>query len=447
MAQQRYFGTDGIRGRVGKRFMNPEFLQHLGWAMGTVLAQSQSQPVLLLGRDTRASGMMLQSALQAGLTAAGVEVHTLGVIPTPAVAYLTQSLRATAGCIISASHNPYYDNGVKFFNAQGEKLSDAMELAIEALLDQPMTTASPDIIADVKSLPDAGGRYSEFCKSTFPASLTLNGLKIVVDCAHGATYAVAPMIFHELGAEVITIGHTPNGLNINEGCGATELRALQAAVREHQADLGIALDGDGDRVMMVDHHGESVDGDELLCILTMHAHQQGCVNGVVGTLMTNWGFEQAMKQHAIPFVRASVGDRYVLEALKREGWTLGGESSGHLVNLALTTTGDGVISALQVLTVLKITAKSLNELKQCMQKTPQVMINVPIFRQPFEISHYPAIELAVQRVEEELAGSGRVLLRPSGTEPLVRVMVEGESEEQVRRLAKTLADEVSQETA
>ena len=447
MAQQRYFGTDGIRGRVGKRFMNPEFLQHLGWAMGTVLAQSQSQPVLLLGRDTRASGMMLQSALQAGLTAAGVQVHTLGVIPTPAVAYLTQSLRATAGCIISASHNPYYDNGVKFFNAQGEKLSDAMELAIEALLDQPMTTASPDIIADVKSLPDAGGRYSEFCKSTFPASLTLNGLKIVVDCAHGATYAVAPMIFHELGAEVLTIGDAPNGLNINEGCGATELRALQAAVREHQADLGIALDGDGDRVMMVDHHGESVDGDELLCILTMHAHQQGCVNGVVGTLMTNWGFEQAMKQHAIPFVRASVGDRYVLEALKREGWTLGGESSGHLLNLALTTTGDGVISALQVLTVLKITGKSLNELKQCMQKTPQVMINVPIFRQPFEISHYPAIELAVQRVEEELAGSGRVLLRPSGTEPLVRVMVEGESEEQVRRLAKILADEVSQETA
>lgn len=447
MAQQRYFGTDGIRGRVGKRFMNPEFLQHLGWAIGTVLAQSQSQPVLLLGRDTRASGMMLQSALQAGLTAAGVQVHTLGVIPTPAVAYLTQSLRATAGCIISASHNPYYDNGVKFFNAQGEKLSDAMELAIEALLDQPMTTASPDIIADVKSLPDAGGRYSEFCKSTFPASLTLNGLKIVVDCAHGATYAVAPMIFHELGAEVLTIGDAPNGLNINEGCGATELRALQAAVREHQADLGIALDGDGDRVMMVDHHGESVDGDELLCILTMHAHQQGCVNGVVGTLMTNWGFEQAMKQHVIPFVRASVGDRYVLEALKREGWTLGGESSGHLLNLALTTTGDGVISALQVLTVLKITGKSLNELKQCMQKTPQVMINVPIFRQPFEISHYPAIELAVQRVEEELSGSGRVLLRPSGTEPLVRVMVEGESEEQVRRLAKTLADEVSQETA
>ncbi|HAG62401.1 MAG TPA: phosphoglucosamine mutase, partial [Coxiellaceae bacterium] len=344
-------------------------------------------------------------------------------------------------------HNPYFDNGVKFFNAQGEKLSDAMELAIEALLDQPMTTVSPDVIADVKSLPDAGGRYSEFCKSTFPASLTLNGLKVVVDCAHGATYAVAPMIFHELGAEVITIGDAPNGLNINEGCGATELRALQAAVREHQADLGIALDGDGDRVMMVDHRGESVDGDELLCILTMHAHQQGCVNGVVGTLMTNWGFEKAMKQHAIPFIRASVGDRYVLEALKREGWKLGGESSGHLLNLALTTTGDGVISALQVLTVLKITGKSLNELKQCMQKTPQVMINVPIYRQPFEISHYPAIELAVQRVEEELEGSGRVLLRPSGTEPLVRVMVEGDSEEQVRRLAKTLADEVSQETA
>ena len=447
MTQQRYFGTDGIRGRVGKRYMNPDFLLRLGWAMGVVLSQAHSQPVLLLGRDTRASGMMLQSALQAGLTAAGVQVHTLGVIPTPAVAYLTQSLRATAGCIISASHNPYYDNGVKFFNAQGEKLSDDMELAIEALLDQPLTTVLPENIADVISLPDAGGRYSEFCKSTFPASLTLSGLKLVVDCAHGATHAVAPMIFHELGADVVTMGDAPTGLNINEDCGATSLRALQVAVREHQADLGIALDGDGDRLMMVDHQGVCVDGDELLCILTMHAYQQGSISGVVGTLMTNWGFEQAMKECAIPFVRASVGDRFVLEALKEKGWSLGGEGSGHLLNLSLTTTGDGIISALQILTILKTTGKPLSVLKQCMKKTPQIMINVPIYEQPFELSNYAAIESAIQRVEAELAGSGRVLLRPSGTEPLVRVMVEGRCEEQVRQLAKTLADEVSRETA
>ena len=447
MTELKYFGTDGIRGRVGKKPMDAEFLLHLGWAVGVVLAQSHHQPVILLGRDTRASGMLLQSALQAGLTAAGVHVHTLGVVPTPAVAHLTQSLRATAGCIISASHNPFYDNGVKFFNAQGEKFSDEMQLAIESLMDEPMTTVAPEFLADVITLPDAAGRYSEFCKSTFPAQINLNGLKIVVDCAHGATFSVAPMIFHELGADVISMGNTPDGININDGCGATDLKALQLAVRDHHADCGIALDGDGDRVMMVDHTGEMVDGDQLLCILAVHANQHEKVHGVVGTLMTNWGFEQAMKQHAIPFLRSAVGDRFVLEMLKQENWILGGESSGHLLNLSLTTTGDGIISALQVLKVIKITGNSLLDLKQCMTKTPQVMINVPIYQQPFVLANYPRIQSAVHQVESDLMDCGRVLLRPSGTEPLVRVMVEGGCEEQVRRLAQSLADEVSRETA
>ena len=444
MKKQHYFGTDGIRGRVGSKHMNTSFMLQLGYATGVVLAERYDDPVILLGLDTRASGAMLQSALQAGLTSAGVKVNVLGVVPTPAVAYLTQSLRASAGVVISASHNPYYDNGVKFFNSCGEKFSDEMELAIESLLEKPMDLVDPLKVAGVDYLPDASGRYSEFCKSTFPSNLNLDGLNIIVDCANGATHAVAPMIFHELGANVTQIGANPNGININQDCGATSLQALQAAIIEQSADLGIALDGDGDRLMMVDSHGEAIDGDQILCLLTIDQHQKGMLDGVVGTLMSNWGLEQALKKNGIDFKRSNVGDRYVLEMLKQNSWTLGGESSGHIVDLKHTTTGDGIITALQVLKVIRESGCSLYDLKQCMQKAPQVMINVPTNGLSFDVKYYPKLQHRIEQVELQLAGRGRVLLRPSGTEPLVRVMVEGNDSVEVKVLAKNLADFVAE---
>ena len=446
MAEKKYFGTDGIRGQVGKARINAEFMLKLGWAVGKVLAKSKHAQVII-GRDTRISGTMVQSAMEAGLTAAGVNVKLLGVLPTPAIAHLTHSLRAQAGIVISASHNPFQDNGVKFFNAKGMKLSDQVELEIEAQIDQPMRTNGSDNLGAVEMLTDACGRYVEFCKSTFPSGQNLKGIKVVVDCANGATYLAAPQILHELGAEVIAINNTPDGFNINHECGATDVRALQKRVIEANADLGIALDGDGDRLIMVDHLGERVDGDEILCILAQEASVGANKNqGVIGTVMSNLGLEQALQRAGVAFKRVSVGDRYVLDALQRSKWVLGGESSGHIVNLNHTTTGDGMITALQVLRMLQQTAKSLHDLKQVMTKRPQVLINVPVYGSK-DVDKFPKVMSAVADVEKQLGDSGRVLLRASGTEPLIRVMIEGNDEKVARKTAQFLADIVAAEMA
>ncbi|MFQ5488508.1 MAG: phosphoglucosamine mutase [Gammaproteobacteria bacterium] len=440
---KRYFGTDGIRGRVGRAPITPDFVLKLGWAAGRVLA-GRDHGSVLIGKDTRISGYMFESALQAGLSAAGIDILLLGPMPTPAIAYLTRTLRAQAGIVISASHNPYYDNGIKFFSAEGTKLPDDIELAIEAMLEQPMETRDSDQLGKAERVRDAAGRYIEFCKSTIPSSTSFNGLKIVVDCAHGATYHVAPYVFSELGAEVLTIGTEPDGLNINLECGATHLDSLKKVVAEEEADLGIALDGDGDRVMMVDHKGEVLDGDELLFLIARSRQQAGRLEGaVVGTVMSNLGLEHALRSLGLELRRAAVGDRYVLEMLSRHGWLLGGESSGHIICLDRTTTGDGIVSALQVLAAMVKAGISLHDFKAGMDKYPQHMINVPVAG-GFDCQDSAEVQHAVRAVEAELADQGRVLLRPSGTEPVIRVMVEGMDGAQVRTLTQQLAETVSQ---
>jgi len=440
--EKRYFGTDGIRARVGSEMMTPEFVLKLGWAAGRVLVDN-GHPSVLIGKDTRISGYMLESALQAGLSAAGIDIRLVGPMPTPGIAYLTSTLRSSAGIVISASHNPYYDNGIKFFSGDGTKLPDDVELAIEAELDSPMEIVDSADLGKAERIKDAQGRYIEFCKSTIPSRTVLHGLKIVVDCANGATYHIAPHVFEELGAEVIRIGTSPNGLNINADCGATSPQSLTNVVLSNQAHIGIALDGDGDRLIMVDHKGEIVDGDEALYIIAKSTREEGrCSGGVVGTLMSNLGLELALREMDIPFERAAVGDRYVMELLKKKDWKLGGESSGHIICLDRTSTGDGIVAALQILYVMTTTGQSLHELKKGMTKMPQTLVNVPMPAK-LDIQETPAIKQAVADVEATLGDEGRVLLRPSGTEPLVRVMVEGKEERQVRVLAQQIADAVS----
>ena len=436
--KKRYFGTDGIRGKVGEAPITPEFILKLGWAFGRVMKR-EGKDGILIGKDTRISGYMFESALQAGLSAAGVNIRLLGPMPTPGIAYLTRTLHAQAGIVISASHNPFYDNGIKFFSSEGTKLPDELEFAIEDELQKPMHTVDSKHLGKAKRVVDAAGRYIEFCKSTIPSRIDLNGMRVVVDCAHGATYHIAPNVFKELGAKVIAIGNEPDGLNINLDCGSTKPKALQAAVIEHQADIGIALDGDGDRLIMVDHKGEEVDGDEILFIIAESRFKTGTLNGsVVGTLMSNLGLEHALQERGIGFERALVGDRYVMEVLKREGWMIGGESSGHILCLDRTSTGDGIISALQVVSAMFERDCTLHELKSGMKKYPQHLVNVPADKS-FDLAACGVINDAILGVEAELAESGRVLLRPSGTEPVVRVMVEGRTHEQVTRLANQLA--------
>jgi phosphoglucosamine mutase len=447
MTQRKYFGTDGIRGTVGTPPITADFVLKLGWAIGRVLRNKSDKNKVLIGKDTRISGYMFESALQAGLSAAGVNVGLLGPMPTPAIAYLTRTFHAQAGIVISASHNPFPDNGIKFFSSEGKKFPDEVELAIEAQMEKPMETVGPDKLGRAERIDDAAGRYIEFCKSTIPYEVNLKGLKIVVDCAHGATYHIAPEVFRELGAEVETIGTQPNGLNINAGYGATHLEALQNAVAYQSADLGIALDGDGDRVIMVDNQGDIVDGDELLFIIAQSRHNDGTLNGrVVGTLMSNLGLEQALEKKGISLTRTKVGDRYVLEALKEQNAILGGESSGHIICLDRTTTGDGIVTALQVLTVSRTTGLPLHVLKSGMKKCPQRMINVPI-TPGLDVTTLPSVQKAVHEAEKTLANQGRVLLRPSGTEPLIRVMVEGFDKQQVDLVAQQLADVVKAETS
>ncbi|MDX9874861.1 MAG: phosphoglucosamine mutase [Spongiibacteraceae bacterium] len=438
---RRYFGTDGVRGRVGEGPITPEFMLKLGWATGKVFAR-EGRSKVIIGKDTRISGYMFESALEAGLVAAGVDVALLGPMPTPAIAYLTRTFHAQAGIVISASHNPYDDNGVKFFSSEGSKLPDEVELAIEQQLEQPMTTVTSAQLGKVVRIGDAAGRYIEFCKSTVPSLFQLRGLKIVVDCANGATYHVAPAVFDELGARVIPLGTEPDGLNINAGVGSTQPGALQQAVLHHRADLGIAFDGDGDRVLFVDRNGELVDGDELLYIIACdEMRTRGHCRGVVGTLMSNMGFELALAELEIPFARAKVGDRYVNELMQSRGWKLGGENSGHIICADVTTTGDGIIAALKVLFAIVNSGIPLHEIKRGMSKFPQIMVNVRVPRRvdPVEL---PEVKSAVADAEAKLAGRGRVLLRASGTEPVVRVMVEGEDATLVSTLCHELAEVV-----
>lgn len=440
---KRYFGTDGIRGKVGTAPITPDFMLKLGWAAGKVFAR-EGRSKIIIGKDTRISGYMFESALESGLSAAGVDVLLLGPMPTPAIAYLTKTFRCNAGIVISASHNPYYDNGIKFFSEQGTKLPDEIEHAIEAQMEMAMTTVEAAELGKARRVEDAAGRYIEFCKGTVSGDLQLKGLKIVVDCANGATYHIAPKVFRELGAEVVEIASSPDGININEECGATSTGQLEKVVVEEQADLGIALDGDGDRLIMVDHTSEPVDGDELLFIIAKELQRKNLLKGgVVGTLMSNFGLEQGLKQAGIPFVRAKVGDRYVMAALAEHDWLLGGESSGHLICRHLISTGDGIVAALQVLRAMADTGSSLEELKSAMGKMPQTMINVRL-SEKVDVISLPAVQVAVADVEARLGDRGRVLLRPSGTEPLVRVMVEGDDAIWVESLCKELAEVVQQ---
>jgi phosphoglucosamine mutase len=440
---KKYFGTDGIRGTVGKGSINPEFVLKLGWAVGRVLTK-ESRGKVLIGKDTRISGYMFESALEAGLTAAGTDSLLLGPMPTPGIAYLTRTLHADAGIVISASHNGYQDNGIKFFSSKGTKLSDEMELAIEAELEKNIECVDSASLGKATRVGDAAGRYIEFCKSTVPSQFSLKGTSIVIDCAHGATYHIGPSVLDELGATVITLGTSPDGLNINKDCGSTQPEALQQAVISYKADLGIALDGDGDRLIMVDHKGEIVDGDELLYIIACSRLSEGVLNGaVVGTLMSNLGLEVALNRKGIDLKRANVGDRYVMEILIKEGWILGGESSGHIICLDRTTTGDGIVSALQVLDAIQRSGLTLHELKSEMNKYPQQMENVRVSGK-VDLEGSDLIKQAVRQAEDELGDRGRILLRPSGTEPLVRVMVEGEDGNQVARLTKQLASTVKQ---
>ena len=441
---RKYFGTDGVRGRVGESPITPDFVMRLGHAAGKVLAAGQDLPdgehaAVLIGKDTRISGYMLESALQAGLSAAGVDIYLAGPMPTPAVAYLTRALRLQAGIVISASHNPYEDNGIKFFSADGNKLPDAVEHAIEARLDQPLGVMPSAQLGKARRLNDAAGRYIEFCKSTFPNHLDLRGLKLVVDCAHGATYHIATHVFHELGAEVVAIGVQPDGLNINRDCGATHPQALAKAVKAHRAHLGVAFDGDGDRLTMADQNGRVYDGDQLLFVIAQFRKKlKSLKGGVVGTLMTNLGMEQALAGIGIPFVRAAVGDRYVLEKLVERGWQLGGENSGHIICLDKHTTGDGIVSALQVLHALKTEGRGLAQLCAGMRLYPQVLVNVKVGK-GFDFNSNIRVQAALRATETRLDGKGRVLLRASGTEPVLRVMVEGETVKRIRRAAREIA--------
>lgn len=437
---RKYFGTDGVRGRVGEFPITPEFVLKLGWAVGQVFAK-EGRSRVLIGKDTRISGYMFESALEAGLVAAGVDVRLLGPMPTPAIAYLTRTFKGRAGIVISASHNPYYDNGIKFFSAEGSKLPDALESAIEAAMDLPMTTVDSSALGKVKRIDDAAGRYIEYCKSTVGSDLSLSGLKLVLDCAHGATYHVAPAVFAELGAELVVIGAEPDGLNINAGYGSTDPKALCERVVAEKADLGIAFDGDGDRVLFVDSNGELVDGDELLYIIAADQHRRaGHCDGVAGTLMSNLGLELALGELGIPFARAKVGDRYVKALMNERGFSLGGENSGHIICSDVSTTGDGVVAALQVLKAMQTQSASLSSLRAPLQMLPQVMINVRTAG-AFDLGD-AALQAVVADVEAELGDRGRVLLRASGTEPLIRVMVEGHDEQQVQRLCEQLAQRV-----
>ncbi|MBV1840735.1 MULTISPECIES: phosphoglucosamine mutase [Photobacterium] len=441
MAERKYFGTDGVRGFVGKAPITPDFVLKLGWAAGRVLAKEGTRKVII-GKDTRISGYMLESALEAGLAAAGLQAAFTGPMPTPAVAYLTRTFRAEAGIVISASHNPYYDNGIKFFSSEGTKLPDEVELAIEEEMDKPLTCVESALLGKAYRINDAAGRYIEFCKGTFPSKYDLAGYKIVVDCAHGATYHIAPNVFKELGAEVITIGCSPNGTNINDQVGATDVAALQAKVLEEKADFGIALDGDGDRVIMVDEEGNKIDGDQIAYIIARDALRRGELKGgVVGTLMTNLGMENALKQLGIPFVRAKVGDRYVMEELQKHNWLIGAENSGHVILLDKVTTGDGIVAGLQIMAAMVGSKMSLKELADGMTMYPQVLVNVRFSgdSNPLESD---AVLSAQAAVEAKLGNKGRVLLRKSGTEPLIRVMVEGEDAELVEASAQQIAQAV-----
>lgn len=448
---RKYFGTDGVRGRVGEAPITPDFVMRLGFAAGTALVARENlkdgeHPAVLIGKDTRISGYMLEAALEAGFAAAGVDVMLAGPIPTPAVAYLTRALRLQAGVVISASHNPYYDNGIKFFSAGGAKLPDAVEAEIEARVDEPMGCAESARLGKARRIDDAAGRYIEFCKSTFPNDLDLRGLKIALDCANGAAYHIAPKVFHELGADVVPVGVEPNGRNINDGVGATVPAYLRAAVLKSGADIGISLDGDADRVMMCDRNGEIYDGDKLLYVIAKAQHARGVLNGVVGTLMSNLGFEHAVRKLGVPFHRAKVGDRYVLEMMLETGCRLGGENSGHVICLDCHTTGDGIISALQVLSALRQTGLTLAQACEELKFYPQKLVNV---RMPsgFDWAGDTAIAAAREAAERELGETGRVLLRPSGTEPLLRVMVEGIDGAQVERLAHGIAETVTKSFA
>ncbi len=447
---KRYFGTDGIRGRVGQEPITPEIVLKLGWAAGLVLGgMHDDRAHVLIGKDTRVSGYLLESALESGLSAAGVDVSLLGPMPTPGIAYLTRTARASAGIVISASHNPYHDNGIKFFGSDGTKLPDEIELAIEQTMLQPMRTADSAALGKAERYRHAAGRYIEFCKSTFPSRQSLDELTIVVDCANGAAYQIAPAVFAELGANVIAMADEPDGFNINEDCGSTRPAALQKMVRDKGAHVGIALDGDGDRVIMVDANGACVDGDQILYVIGLARHASGALRGgVVGTLMTNFGLERAFAERDIPFMRAAVGDRYVLSLLQAQGWELGGESSGHVICLDKSTTGDGIITALQVLMVMVESGKTLAELTATMRVFPQTIVNVAIpttagaAGATFDVQSSPRISRALRAAEAELADRGRVVLRASGTEPVIRVMVEAADPELVQRLCQELAETV-----
>ncbi|MEZ9235881.1 phosphoglucosamine mutase [Shewanella sp. 10N.286.52.A9] len=441
MQQRNLFGTDGIRGKVGAGFMTPELALKLGWAAGRVLSRSGTKKIII-GKDTRISGYLFESALEAGLSAAGLNVLLVGPMPTPAIAYLTRTFRAEAGIVISASHNPYYDNGIKFFSADGSKLDDKIELEIEHELTKPMQCVESHLLGKAARIDDAAGRYIEYCKGHFPANLTLNGLTLVVDCAHGATYHIAPNVFKELGANVITIGDKPNGLNINDKVGATSMAAICEAVINHNADVGIALDGDGDRIMMVDHQGNIIDGDQILYILARDAIKQGeFQGGVVGTLMSNLGLEVALNELDVPFVRSNVGDRYVMELMRKNNWRIGGENSGHILNLDHGTTGDGIVAGILVLAAMQYANSKLAALVAPLEMYPQVLINVRchVDKKPLESKLVRSVQT---KIEKLLGQNGRVLIRESGTEPLIRVMVEGKNDVQVTAFANEIADVV-----
>lgn len=443
MTERKYFGTDGIRGHVGLSSINPEFVLKLGWAVGQVLANGHRKKVVI-GKDTRVSGYMLESVLEAGLSAAGVDVALLGPMPTPGIAYLTQTLRANAGIVISASHNLFEDNGIKFFSAEGGKLPDSVELEIEAELEKPLKTVPSVQLGKANRINDAAGRYIEFCKSTIPSMTRLLGLKIVVDCANGATYHIAPNVFSELGASVTSIGNKPDGFNINQDCGSTEPDFLIKKVLSVGADIGIALDGDGDRLLLVDAKGNIIDGDQIIYIIAKDRHQRGVLNGgVIGTLMSNYGLELALSELGIPFGRSKVGDRYVLESLRERDWKIGGEASGHIVCLDKTTTGDGIVAALQVLSIMVKSNKSLEQLVQGISLLPQTLVNLKT-DQAIVLASNPQVLAAVSQLEGSMNGRGRVLLRPSGTEPLLRVMVEGFEESLVREQAQQLSEVIRQ---
>jgi phosphoglucosamine mutase len=443
---KKYFGTDGIRGQVGVEPITADFILRMGRAVGLVLAGNDKRAVVI-GKDTRISGYMFESALESGLAAAGADVLLLGPMPTPAIAYLTRTLYACAGIVISASHNSFEDNGFKFFSAEGEKLPDEVELAIEAELERPFVTVDSAHLGKAARVEDAAGRYIEFCKGTVPFGTYLSGLRVVLDCANGSTYRVAPAVLRELGAKVLVIGNEPDGMNINDRCGSTYPQGMQEEVVKRGADVGIALDGDGDRVVMADHTGTLVDGDELIYIIARSRQAEGSLRGgVVGTVMSNFGLELALQELGIPFLRTAVGDRHIHRALVEKGWKLGGEASGHLLSLDRTSTGDGIVSALQILEVMVRSGRSLHELRQGMRKFPQTMINVPVSDGAQQrLANSVRITEAVRRAEVELNGRGRVILRPSGTEPLVRVTLEGADSSQVEELARQLADTVREE--